>query len=338
MNPAFSVILFTTLSGAGYGLLAWVGFMIAISGPALFEQGEIGSSLWLIPLTIGSLVAGVAMTVVGLISSTFHLGKPLRAWRAFSQWRTSWLSREGVLALLTYVPALLLIELLSSAKTGGSSARLLLGGHVVQWIGGVLALLSLLTVGCTAMIYASLKPIPAWRHRLVLPVYLAFALSVGVLLLRAMEVLSWTDLFTDSPLVVVTPRFVGIPAVIVFVLAAMKLVYWRDIDRMTLPSREAATALEGFGKVSTFERPHTEANYLTREMGFVLARKHSRKLRAIALVLFAGVPLLMLFIAWQIPAMATFALWIAALSALAGAFVERWLFFAEAKHMVTLYY
>jgi DMSO reductase anchor subunit len=29
---------------------------------------------------------------------------------------------------------------------------------------------------------------------------------------------------------------------------------------------------------------------------------------------------------------------VAALSALGGAFVERWLFFAQARHLVTLYY
>ena len=121
-------------------------------------------------------------------------------------------------------------------------------------------------------------------------------------------------------------------------LAMMKLIYWRAIDRIELPSREAATALEGFGKVSTFERPHTEQNYLTREMGFVLARKHSRKLRVIALLLFAGIPLLALLAAGAFPAVAVAAMWIAALAALAGAFVERWLFFAEAKHMVMLYY
>mgnify|MGYP001797319050 CR=1 FL=1 len=71
-------------------------------------------------------------------------------------------------------------------------------------------------------------------------------------------------------------------------------------------------------------------------MGFVLARKHSRKLRIIALLLFAGIPLLTLLIAALLPATACLALWIAALAALAGAFVERWLFFAEARHLVML--
>jgi len=88
-----------------------------------------------------------------------------------------------------------------------------------------------------------------------------------------------------------------------------------------------------------FERPHTEANYLTKEMGFVVARKHSAVLRRAAVVLFALLPVVFLLPAWLL-AHADPAPWylLAALCALAGAFVERWLFFAEAKHLVTLYY
>jgi DMSO reductase anchor subunit len=74
-------------------------------------------------------------------------------------------------------------------------------------------------------------------------------------------------------------------------------------------------------------------------MGFVLARKHSRRLRIMAVVLFADVPALCalpLCLLSHIEAAPWLA--VAATSALIGAFVERWLFFAEAKHVVTLYY
>ena len=74
--------------------------------------------------------------------------------------------------------------------------------------------------------------------------------------------------------------------------------YWRDIDGAPLPmTRGDAVGLPG-RTVSVFERPHTESNYLTREMGFVVARKHSRKLRTIALTLFAIVPVLLLLPVW----------------------------------------
>jgi len=304
MNPAFSVLLFTTLSGAGYGLLAWLG--IHYAWWPLPSQRDVA----LIPLGVGLMLA-----TIGLSSSVFHLGKPLRAWRAFSQWRTSWLSREGVLALKTYIPALLLAWLAWRGDSGPLS-------HVV---GILLALLSFATVACTAMIYVSLKPVPAWQHKLVLPGYLMFAALSGWLL------------FACTAALAPTPALVG--AVLwALALAALKRSYWKDVDHLALPSRESATALEGIGKVTTFERPHTEANYLTREMGFVLARKHARKLRVIALTLFAGTPLLALILAMLLPTLANFALWVAAIAVLVGAFVERWLFFAEAKHMVTLYY
>ena len=308
MNPAFSVILFTTLSGAGYGLLAWLGMQYALRPLPLQRE-----------VTLTALGIGLALVTIGLSSSVFHLGKPARAWRAFSQWRTSWLSREGVLSLITYVPALLLAWLVSRGESS-----------VLAHVAGIaLALCSMATVACTAMIYACLKPVPAWQHQLVLPGYLLFALANGWMFFLALA--SHGD--WQPPMIALIDT-----AVLALALAVLKCIYWRAIDRIELPSREAATALEGIGRVTTFERPHTEANYLTREMGFVLARKHSRKLRVIALLLFAGIPLLALLLAWLMPVAAVFALWIAALSALLGAFVERWLFFAEAKHMVTLYY
>ena len=100
----------------------------------------------------------------------------------------------------------------------------------------------------------------------------------------------------------------------------------------------ASPRVAGSG-ATVFERPHTEANYLTREMGFVLARRHSRLLRAVAVTLFGVLPVLLLVPAWMLVHLDT-APWFAAAAAcaLAGAFVERWLFFAEAKHLVTLYY
>ena len=119
----------------------------------------------------------------------------------------------------------------------------------------------------------------------------------------------------------------------------MKWRYWRAIDDDALPlSRGDAVGLPS-REVSVFERPHTEANYLNREMGFVVARKHARKLRTIALLLFALVPVLCALPMLLLPQGGPTAFyWGAALSFQLGALVERWLFFAEAKHVVTLYY
>ena len=86
MHPAPSIILFTTLSGLGFGMLAFLGLDV----PA--PRGWTAFAFFF----IAYVLAGG-----GLISSTFHLGHPERSLKAFSQWRSSWLSREAWLAVVT---------------------------------------------------------------------------------------------------------------------------------------------------------------------------------------------------------------------------------------------
>lgn len=312
MNPALSVIAFTTLSGAGYGLLVWAALAALLQQPAR-------------PLLL-SLLVGLGLVTAGLLSSLGHLGQPQRAWRAVSQWRTSWLSREGVASLATYVPALGLATALLPAMLAGDAraSRVALGWPGVA-CAVALIVLALATVACTAMIYASLKPVPAWRHRLVLPVYLLFALYCGGLL-----AMGFARIGAMGPLWILLS--LGALA-----LAACKWRYWRAIDAPLPLSRGDAVGLPA-RDVALFERPMTESNYITRDMAFVVARKHARRLRAIALVLIAVVPVACLLVAAGVDTLRTASCIVAAASALAGTFVERWLFFAEARHLVTLYY
>jgi len=314
MHPAFSVILFSTLSGAGYGVLVWVSCAF-IAGAASAR-----SLLWW-------LLAGLLLATVGLLSSLAHLGKPLRAWRAFSQWQTSWLSREGVMALLTYVPALALALALLPQQLDGSGIAPV--ARASRWaLAAALAtsVCALLTVVCTAMIYASLKPIPAWRHGLVVPGYLLLSLLSGAVVV--------------APALAPTQRIAIAAALAVLALAAvaLKATYWHAIDTRGLPvTRGEAIGLPD-RVPSVFERPHTEANYLTREMGFVLARKHARPLRWIATLLFGVTPVIAALLAWLWPSLAVAVFAVTALPVLVGLLVERWLFFAQAKHLVSLYY
>jgi DMSO reductase anchor subunit len=318
MHPALSVIFFTTLSGAGYGLLFWSAFA-ALAGGASARS-----------LLVATLLA-LALASAGLLASFWHLGKPLRAWRAFSQWRTSWLSREGVAAVLTYVPALLfaasLLPAMIGARAQGEPVGLNAIGILVAF---ALMACALATVACTAMIYASLKPIPAWRHSLVLPGYFGFALLCGGLLLAAIATPSHA-----LPTRGMAMGGIGLAAL----LGALKLHYWRAIDAAPLPATRGDAIGLPQRQVTVFERPHTEANYLTREMAFVVARAHAQRLRWLALLLFAVAPIACLFAIGRTDAIGPGVwLWIAALASLAGAFVERWLFFAQARHLVTLYY
>jgi sulfite dehydrogenase (quinone) subunit SoeC len=310
MNPAFSVIVFTTLSGTGFGLWFWLGLRIAFGSPPEWFEG-LG---WML-----GLIVGAALVAAGVIASLWHLGKPKRVWRALSQWRSSWMSREGVSALICFGLAIVLFALLWISNHGAA----------VRVIGASLALGCLATVYCTAMIYASLTPIPAWRHRLVLPDYLLFSIYGGGL---PFGLFAYPRPFA--------PNTIALAIIIgAILLTLLKLRYWRDIDRDPLPqTRGDAVGLPG-RDVSVFERPHTEDNYLTREMAFVLARRHARKLRIIAVVLFAFIPALLASPLWLMPhAHVTLLLILASVSAVCGAIVARWLFFAEARHLVTLYY
>jgi len=94
-----------------------------------------------------------------------------------------------------------------------------------------------------------------------------------------------------------------------------------------------ATALGARGDVRAFEPPHTGTNYLLKEFVYVIARKHAVKLRIIAIVLMAGLPLVLLLISSS-----HLSGGISVISHLIGVFTARWLFFAEAEHVVGLYY
>jgi DMSO reductase anchor subunit len=307
VRPAFSVIFFTSASGAGYGLLALAGILGA-GGLLPPERG------------FGAALLGLALALIsfGLTASSFHLRHPERAWRSLSQWRSSWLSREAVAALLTYLPAL-------AFAAGWVGLETIWG-----WLGILGALLALATLICTGMIYASLKPIRAWHTPWVPANYLGFALMTGALWLTAL-----LSAFGDQA------NWALALALAASVLAwALKAAYWRHLERApSLSSPETATGLGHFGNVRPLDPPHTGENYLTHEMGFRIARKHAAKLRRLALLfglLFpAGLTVLLFFAAGWWTAPIAFA---AAFSGMLGVVIERWLFLAEAKHTSALYY
>ena len=310
MHPAASVILFTVTSGMGYGLLA----LLAVLG-----------SLGALPPDRGLGLAGFGAALVlitaGLLASTFHLGHPERAWRALSQWRTSWLSREGVLAIVSYPPALLFAGgwVLAGRTDGGFALA-----------GWLTAFLALLTVCCTAMIYASLKPIPQWRNRWVVPGYLAMALATGAVWLALLA--SVFDIGRGLA------GALAVPSLILAILA--KLSYWRHIDHAApIATTADATGLGALGQARLLERPHTEENYLQKEMGFRVARKHADRLRRWVLIGGFGLPLVLVLLASCVSAAVSVWLLVLALAGTTlGVLTERWLFFAQAKHTVTLYY
>lgn len=308
MKPALSVIFFTVLSGAGFGLWALLGGTLALD---VHPHARI--AIWL-PLALGFVFASA-----GLLSSMLHLGRPARAWRAFSQWNSSWLSREGVASVSAYAPAFAI-------------AACLYAGASAAWVrasGVAMLACAIVTVACTARIYTSLKAVAAWRDPRVLPLYLLFALWSGGLWL-------WTCL-SFVPTLHSLPFVAGL-LVVGAVAAALKWMYWRRLDRLRAVTAGHATGLERYGAVRAFEGPTTRENYLLREMAFVMARKHASRLRGIALLLFFALPALLMLAALLAPAAQRVCAALAALSCIAGLFVERWLFFAQARHAVAAYF
>ena len=307
MHPAKSVIFFTTASGAGYGLIVWLGVLAAL-GHLPTEK------------TLGIAGIGLALFLIiaGLLSSTLHLGHPERAWRAFSQWKSSWLSREGVAAIVTFIPIILF------------GYYWLAHNQPPGLVGLLAATASLVTVYCTAMIYASLGAVPAWSTPWTPVGYLVMSLTTGGALIVFLTTLLTSALFQLCA-VLVTLLFA--------ICIIVKLLYWRRID--TAPARstaQSATGLDKFGTVRLIEAPHSQSNYLMEEMGFAIARKHATKLRKISLIGGFIIPaMLTTIIAAHGPA-PIFLSFLACLLVGVGVSVERWLFFGEARHAVTLYY
>lgn len=287
MHPAPSVIIFTVFSGIGFGLLFWLG--LDMTPPTGW-----GAFLW--------FAIAYAMAVGGLLSSTFHLGHPERAIKAFSQWRSSWLSREGIAAVATLV------------IMGLYAAGLVFFGSVWQPLGWLGALGALATVFTTSMIYTQMNTIPRWKHWSTPALFLTLSLGGGAL-------------FANKPVV----------AMILLVIAGAVQAYaWFTGDNRLSDSGTtlaSATGLGHIGKVRAFEPPHTGTNYLLKEFAYEVGRKHAQQLRLIALVLGFVVPVVFLLLG-----LGYFGAFVAIASHIAGVLALRWLFFAQAEHVVGLYY
>jgi DMSO reductase anchor subunit len=311
MHPAYSVIVFTTASGAGYGLLIWIAVAVLFGLPRdpVFGFFALGTA--------------VALITLGLLTSTLHLGRPARAWRALSQVRTSWLSREGVAALVTYLP----IAALGLGWVFGEFGP----GQIVT--GAVLSVpCAIVTVWCTGKIYASLPTIRAWNLSVVTPIYLVLGLTTGSLLLSLLLAVFGYEL-----------RWAAATGALLLSLGwELKMRYWSAIDRAEKTwTAEAATGLGHLGTVHPLDPPHTQPNFVMREMGYQVARRHARKLRFLTIALLFVAPLIVAIalLLFKMPDTVNIAITgLAAFSAMIGVLTERWLFFAEAEHVVMVYY
>ena len=287
MHPSPSVIIFTALSGLGFGLLVFLGLkMPDVTGVLAFIF----------------FVIGFGLAVGGLISSTFHLGRPERSLKAFKQWRSSWLSREAIAAVLT-------LSVMALYAIGRIFFE-----YDIRILGVVGAILSVVTVFTTSMIYAQLKSIPRWNTKLTPAYFLSLSLAGGALLAGQ----------------------ITFCLLLLLISGIIQLLVWIKGDRalaLSGTTLESGTGLGAIGRVRAFEPPHTGTNYLLKEFVHIVGRKHSAKLRIIALILMIGTPILLLSLSFS-----HFLAALSVISHISGLFISRWLFFAEAEHVVGLYY
>ena len=300
MHPAPSMILFTVLSGAGLGMMIWAGLGLGPDG---------GPFRWWVA------TFAILLTSGGAVASLGHLGRPERAWRAFSQWRSSWLSREGCLM----VAALVLFGLYAALWCIGD-ARL--------WpLGWLAAGCAAATVYATAMIYAQLRSVPRWSLTPTPQMFLVMAAAGGLIGAEAAMALAGAGAS-------------GGRVLFALVLAAGVAVWWQTIaagaGRGAAGSDiGTATGLGRHGRTRLFEAPHTGRNYLLDEMAYRVGRRRAFKIRRVGAVLGFLLPVILAFLATVAGG------WLLApafVSHLAGMLALRWLFFAEAEHVQALYY
>jgi DMSO reductase anchor subunit len=317
MKPALSVIVFTVLSGAGLGALA----ILAIAD--LLGAGSLVPVLRAPTMQRASIVA-LVLVVAGLSSSTLHLGNPRNAWRSLSRVRSSWLSREALasLALLAVAAGWIALQLAASAPLRVAAAILTL---LLAWV----------TLYCTAMIYASLKPIRHWHTPRVPLGYFVLGHASGALVVVALA-----RSVGEGSLVLAV-----IAGLLLVVAAAVKLDYYawiaRDEGRLTI--EQAVGVPQGVHpqvaggtrmKARLLDVGHSRGTFLTREFGYVL--EADARTRARLLFWIAGVLVPALWLASGVRAVPVAA--IALVACALGFGAERWLFFAEAQHTVRLYH
>jgi sulfite dehydrogenase (quinone) subunit SoeC len=328
MKPSLSIIFFTVSSGAGLGLLA------------LLALGDLLDHALPSDVLMQGIAVALALVAAGLASSVLHLAKPANAWRAFSRFRTSWLSREAVFAVCLFPVAFAYGVLAWTAGDGVLRALAALGVALLAWA----------VLVSTAMIYASLKPIRQWYSAWTPVNYLLLGHWSGAILLLGLARIHSAHERSFGWLA----GGLGVAALIA------KIGQWRAIaaGARDAPTLERAIGVPEYpnayankhankyanqgdppagmtvARARLFDVGHSHGTFLTDEFGFVLARRNAVALRTAALSAGFGVPAV-----WIASGAANAPVaWLAAIVCVAGLLVERWLFFAEAQHTVRLYH
>ncbi|MDX1811118.1 MAG: DmsC/YnfH family molybdoenzyme membrane anchor subunit [Gammaproteobacteria bacterium] len=311
MHPAFSVIFLTTLIGVAQGL-----FTALLLGQ-VFDLADANVNFGDNFYTVGALLS-LLFCGGGLVASVFHLGHPERGWRAFSQWRTSWLSRE-VIMLPTFMFFVFLYMVMSF--TGASTHSLLLVGLL-----GLVA--SFLLFYCTGMIYACLSFLREWATPLTIVNFILFGCASGFSFAAFYAAMA-------APELVATFGWFAI----VFTIMSLGTRYWTLARNKALKENAKTTTntATGFrGRVVQRSQGQMGGSYNTREFFHGATESLVQNIKAIFMVLVFPVPVVLLFIGMG--SESAFMLFIAFAVQYLGLLAERWYFFAQVNHPQNIYY
>ena len=306
MNPAWSVVFFTTLAGIGQGVV------VAVAAATL--AGGLPASL-----TVAALGVSLVLLLVALGASFLHLGRPERAWRAVLMWRTSWLSREVIV-----LPAFIAL------------VALWLGLHLWGQAGGprdvalpLLAVIASLGLWyCTAMIYACIRFIQEWAHPLTLANYTLIGLSSGLVLFTALAWLAGAQHL-------VRPS-AGWALAVTVVAALVRIASIVRNSRLRPKSNlQSATGIR-HPQVAQKSMGMTGGSFNTREFMHGRTRAFVARIKFFAIGAGFIVPALLLLPALAADGGAWLLLAVAVQGV--GLLAERWYFFAQARHPQNLYY
>ena len=322
MHPAFSVIFLTTLIGVGQGL-----FLAMFTGQsystAQFLPSQYGSLFY----GIGSLFA-MLFLIAGLGASFFHLGRPERAWRAASQWRTSWLSQEvivlPVVMFLVFVYGVMHymgwdMEI-ARTETGVSFTLTLVVGAL-----GVIATFALFL--CTGMIYAAVKFLQEWASPLTVINYTLLGTASGFTLMTAISTKTGpvlTDFYGGWAIIITIAGFFTRSASL-FRNAHIK---YKSTVQSAIGVRHNAVVQIAQGAMG--------GSYNTREYSHGKTAGFLKSIKWVFMVLVFPIPVLLLWYGMEQGSAQLLVL--AFLVQYAGLLAERWLFFAQANHPQNLYY
>jgi sulfite dehydrogenase (quinone) subunit SoeC len=323
MHPAFSVLFLTTLIGAGQGL-----FLALFSVEAYGELGLVpapGSDFF----ATGSLLALVLLGL-GLFASFFHLGRPERAWRSATKWRTSWLSRE-VIVLPAFMGVVFLYGMAHWLQFN-PPLGVLPGDHFVLLtvlLGILGTLLALALFVSTAMIYAAVKFLQEWHSPLTVVNYTLLGAASGFTLATALAAWAETGL---------VPFLAGW-AIILTLLGLASRVASLIRNARIKPKSTLQTAIGvKHPAIQQKSQGFMGGSFNTREFFHHRSPGFLRAMKWVFLVSAFAIPTVLLALAMAMTVDPTNVLVAAFVIQYLGLLAERWFFFAQANHPQNLYY